>query len=46
LYELFIKDLENHLGKPVGAGEFGAEMNINLINSGPVTIIMDTKNKE
>lgn len=46
LYELFIKDLRNHLGKPVAAGEFGAEMNINLVNSGPVTIIIDTKNKE
>ena len=46
LYELFLKDLRNHLGKPVAAGEFGAEMNINLVNSGPVTIIIDTKNKE
>lgn len=46
LYEKFVKIFETFLGKKVGTGEFGAEMEISLTNSGPVTIIIDTKNKE
>lgn len=46
LYEKFIKHLSIELGKPVAIGEFGAYMQINLINDGPVTIIIDTKNKD
>lgn len=46
LYEKFIRQLELGLGKPVATGEFGAMMQVDLINDGPVTIIMDTKNKE
>jgi len=46
LYEAFIKTLENDLGKSVQTGEFGADMKVNLLNDGPVTIIIDTKNKE
>ena len=45
-YEKFIKRLSSELKKPVATGEFGADMQISLINDGPVTIIMDTKNKE
>jgi D-aminoacyl-tRNA deacylase len=45
LYEKFVKALEQHLGKPVQTGEFGADMKVSLINDGPVTIIIDTKNK-
>lgn len=46
LYKTFIATLEEKMGKPVGAGEFGADMKVKLINDGPVTICMDTKNKE
>ena len=46
LYEDFCARLSEALGKPVGTGEFGAEMKVELINDGPVTICMDTKNKE
>ena len=46
LYEAFCQQLSNQLGKPVGTGEFGADMKVELINDGPVTICMDTKNKE
>lgn len=46
LYEEFCKRLEAALGKPVGTGEFGADMKVELLNDGPVTIIIDTKNKE
>lgn len=46
LYKLVIKNLENLLGKPISTGVFGADMKINLINDGPVTIIMDTKDKD
>ena len=46
LYEAFVKQLENDLGKKVQTGEFGADMKVALINNGPVTIIIDTKNKE
>ena len=46
LYEAFCKQLEGLLGKPIGTGEFGADMQVALINDGPVTICIDTKNKE
>jgi len=46
LYEAFIKQFETDLGKQVGTGEFGANMKVELLNDGPVTIIIDTKNKE
>ncbi len=46
LYETFCKRLSEALGKPVGTGEFGAYMKVALENDGPVTICMDTKNKE
>lgn len=46
LYESFKNHLEINLNKPIQCGLFGAMMQINLINDGPVTIIMDTKNKE
>lgn len=46
LYESFCSTLEKIIGKPVGTGEFGANMQVALINDGPVTICMDTKNKE
>jgi D-tyrosyl-tRNA(Tyr) deacylase len=46
LYEQLIKQLEKDLGKPVGTGEFGADMKVELLNDGPVTIFIDTKNKE
>lgn len=46
LYEAFCEQLSVQLGKPVGTGEFGAEMKVELLNDGPVTICMDTKNKE
>ncbi len=46
LYEAFCRQLEETLGKPIGTGEFGADMKVELLNDGPVTICMDTKNKE
>mgnify|MGYP002767844330 FL=1 len=46
LYEEFCSKLSEALGKPVGTGEFGADMKVELLNVGPVTICMDTKNKE
>ncbi|MDX9789323.1 MAG: D-aminoacyl-tRNA deacylase [Candidatus Kapabacteria bacterium] len=46
LYENFIKQMEASLGKPIQTGEFGADMKVFLLNDGPVTIIIDTKNKE
>lgn len=46
LYESFVKELEIVLGKTVQTGEFGADMKVELINDGPVTIIIDSKNKE
>lgn len=46
LYESFCTKLSAALGKKVGTGEFGADMKVELINDGPVTICMDTKNKE
>ena len=45
LYENFISEFESVLGKKVGAGVFGANMNIELQNDGPVTIVIDTQNK-
>ena len=45
LYERFLKDLESVFEKPVQSGEFGADMKVGLINDGPVTIIIDTKNR-
>ncbi len=46
LYESFCRKLSEGLGKPVETGEFGADMQVELLNDGPVTICMDTKNKE
>lgn len=46
MYEKFVKQLENDLGKTVKTGEFGANMQISLINDGPVTIIIDSKQKK
>jgi D-aminoacyl-tRNA deacylase len=46
LYEQFCTSLSEALGKPVGTGEFGAMMEVSLVNDGPTTICMDTKNKE
>jgi len=45
LYEQFIKALKSDLGKIIQTGEFGADMKVHLVNDGPVTIIIDTKNK-
>ena len=46
LYEAFCAQLSEAIGKPIGTGEFGADMKVELLNDGPVTICMDTKNKE
>lgn len=46
LYEKMIHQLSADLGQPVQTGEFGADMKVELLNDGPVTIIIDTKNKE
>ncbi len=46
LYEYFCNEVSIALGKEVGTGEFGADMKVELLNNGPVTICMDTKNKE
>ncbi|MBT6815897.1 MAG: D-tyrosyl-tRNA(Tyr) deacylase [Flavobacteriales bacterium] len=46
LYEQFKKDLSDVIGKEVQSGEFAADMKVSLTNDGPVTIIIDTKNKE
>jgi len=46
VYEKFVKQLSNDLGKTVGTGVFGADMKVELLNDGPVTIMIDTKNKE
>jgi D-tyrosyl-tRNA(Tyr) deacylase len=46
LYEKLIARLEQELGKSIGTGEFGADMKVALLNDGPVTIIIDSKNKE
>ncbi|MBP3767224.1 MAG: D-tyrosyl-tRNA(Tyr) deacylase [Prevotella sp.] len=46
LYEAFCQHMQAAVGRPVKTGEFGAEMKVELLNDGPVTICMDTKNKE
>ena len=46
IYEAFIKQVETLLGKQVPTGQFGAMMQVNLCNDGPVTILIDTKNKD
>ena len=46
LYEQFCRELSLALGKEIGTGEFGADMKVELMNDGPVTICIDTKNKE
>lgn len=46
LYEQFCERLSFAIGQPVGTGRFGADMKVSLLNDGPVTICMDTKNKE
>ena len=46
LYENFVARLELELGKKVGTGVFGADMKVSLLNDGPVTIVIDTRNKE
>ena len=46
LYEKLIQQLAADLGKPIGTGEFGADMKVSLLNDGPVTIIIDSKNRE
>lgn len=45
MYEKMIQVLETELGRPIGTGEFGADMKVSLINDGPVTILMDSKNR-
>ncbi|SHO60905.1 D-aminoacyl-tRNA deacylase [Algoriphagus zhangzhouensis] len=45
LYEQMISSLEKELGKSIGTGEFGADMKVSLVNDGPVTIVIDSKNK-
>jgi D-tyrosyl-tRNA(Tyr) deacylase len=46
IYEKMIAQLTADLGKPIGTGQFGADMKVELLNDGPVTIVMDTKNRE
>lgn len=46
IYEQFVRQIQSDLGKKVGTGIFGADMNVDLLNDGPVTIIIDTKHKE
>ena len=46
LYENFVQQLEKELGKKVQTGVFGADMKVSLLNDGPVTIVIDSKNKE
>ena len=46
LYQAFLLQMERDLGKPLQSGIFGADMKVSLLNDGPVTILMDTKNKE
>lgn len=46
LYEAFVLSMEKSIGKKVQTGQFGADMKVSLVNDGPVTIIIDTKNKE
>nr|WP_294788213.1 D-aminoacyl-tRNA deacylase [uncultured Flavobacterium sp.] len=46
MYESFVKSLEKEFGKKIQTGIFGADMKVNLLNDGPVTIVMDSKNRE
>lgn len=46
LYEKMINQLEIYLGKPIQTGQFGTDMKVELLNDGPVTIVIDTKNRE
>jgi D-tyrosyl-tRNA(Tyr) deacylase len=46
LYEAFVKEFQDGLGKPVGTGEFGVMMDVALVNDGPVTIWIDSRNRE
>jgi D-tyrosyl-tRNA(Tyr) deacylase len=46
LYETFVRAMSQILGKPVGKGVFGADMKVRLLNDGPVTLVIDTRNKE
>jgi len=46
LYQAFIRKLTTDLGKPIQTGEFGADMKVKLINDGPVTILIDSRNRE
>lgn len=46
LYESFVEQLKEDVGRPVFTGRFGAEMNVELVNDGPVTIVMDSRSKE
>lgn len=46
LYEQFIQQLQTDLGKPIQTGRFGADMKVALVNDGPVTIVMDSRDKE
>ncbi len=46
LYNQFIQELEHELGKPIKTGTFGADMKVQLLNDGPVTILIDSKNRE
>src|SRR6186997_1151592 len=46
MYEKFVKQLSNDLGKTISTGVFGADMKVELLNDGPVTIVIDTKNRE
>jgi D-aminoacyl-tRNA deacylase len=46
LYEQFIRRIKEDLGRDIQTGEFGADMKVSLINDGPVTIIIDSKNRE
>lgn len=45
LYEAFVRSLEQNLGKTVGTGTFGADMQVSLVNDGPVTILIDSQNR-
>lgn len=46
LYQQFVAELQNYISKPIQTGEFGADMQVSLINDGPVTIIIDSKQRE
>lgn len=46
MYEKFVQQLETDLGKKIQTGQFGADMKVALVNDGPVTIIIDSKNRE